>query len=127
MSLDITPQLAPGQLLINACGDGGFRIAGTRHSGSQVIAPGGVSPWLVESPDDVTVESLTQALTDAPQGSILIVGCGPTFVAPPAGLREAIREAGPVMEWMDTRAACRTFNVLLIEGRDVAAALIAVS
>jgi uncharacterized protein len=37
-----------------------------------------------------------------------------------------MREAGIGVEWMDTGAACRTFNVLLLEDREVAAALIAV-
>jgi len=56
---------------------------------------------------------------------ILIVGCGPVFEAPPAGLREALAELDVVLEWMDTGAACRTFNVLLSEDRPCAAALIA--
>ena len=38
----------------------------------------------------------------------------------------ALREAGIGVEWMDTGAACRTFNVLLLDDRDVAAALVAV-
>ena len=40
-------------------------------------------------------------------------------------LRAALRARGIVTEAMDTRAACRTFNVLLAEDRRVAAALIA--
>ncbi|MBI1985608.1 MAG: Mth938-like domain-containing protein, partial [Rhodospirillales bacterium] len=42
------------------------------------------------------------------------------------GLREDLKQAGLVLEWMDTGAACRTFNVLLAEERACAAALIAV-
>ncbi len=42
------------------------------------------------------------------------------------GLKDGVRELGLVLEWMDTGAACRTFNVLLAEERAVAAALIAV-
>jgi uncharacterized protein len=44
----------------------------------------------------------------------------------PPALRAALRGAGIAVEPMDTGAACRTFNVLLAEGRRVAAALIAV-
>ncbi|PPR68246.1 MAG: hypothetical protein CFH02_01041, partial [Alphaproteobacteria bacterium MarineAlpha3_Bin1] len=40
--------------------------------------------------------------------------------------RAGLREWGIVLEWMDTGAACRTFNVLLSEERACAAALIAV-
>jgi uncharacterized protein len=42
-------------------------------------------------------------------------------------LRAAVRARGLALEWMDTGAACRTFNVLLAEGRPVAAALLAVA
>jgi uncharacterized protein len=41
-------------------------------------------------------------------------------------LRAALRAAGVVVEPMDTGAACRTYNVLMADGRRVAAALIAV-
>lgn len=127
MSLDITPRAAPGQPLINAYGDGGFRINGMRHEGSVIIADGVVVPWSAPAPGAIEAGALAGALAAGRPGAILIIGCGPRFIPPPPGLREKIRESGPVLEWMDTSAACRTFNVLLIEGRDVAAALIAVS
>ena len=57
---------------------------------------------------------------------ILVVGCGALFEPPPSGLREGLSKKGVVLEWMDTGAACRTFNVLLAEDRACAAALIAV-
>ena len=54
-----------------------------------------------------------------------MLGCGAAFGQPTAELRAALRAQGIVTEAMDTRAACRTFNVLLAEDRRVAAALIA--
>jgi uncharacterized protein len=56
---------------------------------------------------------------------IVVMGCGATFLPPPPGLRAALRDKGLVLEWMDTGAACRTFNVLLGEDRAAVAALIA--
>lgn len=56
----------------------------------------------------------------------MIVGCGKTFFPPPEAARAVAKAAGVALEWMDTGAACRTFNVLLGEERRVAAALIAV-
>ena len=47
------------------------------------------------------------------------------FAPRPEGLDAALRAAGITLEWMDTGAACRTFNVLLLDDREVAAALIA--
>ncbi len=85
-----------------------------------------VLSWDVEADEGVTIESLAPVL-DAPEPvDILVVGCGQAFAPPPKGLRENLREVGIGLEWMDTGAACRTFNVLLIEDRQVAAALIAV-
>ena len=124
--LDITPRVPAGRQLIQGYGDGGFRIAGQAHRGPVIILPERTAPWSVLDPAAITLASLTEATTDAKPSRILIVGCGPRFVQPPPGLRESLREAGIALEWMDTGAACRTFNVLLIEGRDVAAALIAV-
>jgi len=57
---------------------------------------------------------------------ILVIGCGAKFVLPDEDLRKGLREHGIVLEWMDTAAACRTYNVLAIEDRVVAAALVAV-
>ena len=54
------------------------------------------------------------------------MGCGPNFILPPEELRTGLKEHGIVLEWMDTAAACRTYNVLAIEERAVAAALVAV-
>ncbi len=48
-----------------------------------------------------------------------------TFALLPPALRQAVRAWGPVVEAMATPAACRTYNLLLAEGRRVAAALIA--
>ncbi len=74
----------------------------------------------------MSLESLKPVtdLEDIPD--ILIVGCGEKFVPPIVKLKDELRDCGIVMEWMDTGAACRTFNVLLGESRHVAAALIAV-
>jgi len=57
---------------------------------------------------------------------VLLIGCGPRMVLLPSALRRQIREAGIGMDAMDTGAACRTYNVLISEGRRAAAALIPV-
>ena len=77
------------------------------------------------SNDDGWIITGHTALT-TPEAGILVVGCGAAFEPPPSGLREGLSEKGVVLEWMDTGAACRTFNVLLAEDRACAAALIAV-
>ena len=123
---DATPVDPAGRQLIQGYGDGLFRIAGGVHQGSVLLWPERRQPWVVTRAAEITIESLTPVL-EAPEATeILIVGCGAVFVAPPRDLRNDLRESGLVLEWMDTGAACRTFNVLLAEGRPVAAAILAV-
>jgi len=92
--------------------------------GSVLVRSEETHPWPVRTPDAITTESLAQL--DATEGGILVIGCGPRFTAPPADLRAGLKDRGFVLEWMDTGAACRTFNVLLGEERRAVAALIAV-
>ena len=81
--------------------------------------------WPVGEAADITFNSLAEAV-GAADVDILIIGCGAAFEPPPKGLRGGLKEEGVALEWMDTGAACRTFNVLLAEDRAAAAALIAV-
>jgi len=91
-----------------------------------LIFPDKTMQWPVTALSDMTLAALepVTALESVPD--ILVVGCGEKFVPPLVKLKDQLRDCGIVMEWMDTGAACRTFNVLLSEARHVAAALIAV-
>ena len=91
-----------------------------------LVFPDRSSDWGVASVADLTLESLGPVIEVSDITDILIVGCGPVFVDEPMGLRAGLRKHGIVLEWMDTGAACRTYNVLLAEDRRLAAALIAV-
>jgi uncharacterized protein len=55
---------------------------------------------------------------------ILLLGCGRRMLQVPPSLRAELRQIGVVIDAMDTGAACRTYAVLLTEGRRVAAALL---
>ena len=127
ISLDITPQVADSRILLQGYGDGGFRISGAgRLEGSQILFPEKVIPWKAESFKDINLNSLGPIIIEAERIKILIIGCGNKFSPIPDMLRNGLKEEGIVLEWMDTGAACRTFNVLTVEERPVAAALIAV-
>jgi uncharacterized protein len=115
-----------GPQVINAYGDGGFRIGGVRHEGSVLVFPSVTLAWDVSRFEDVTAESLAPVMAQDPAVDILLLGCGSSIRFVPAALRDPLREAGVVIEVMDTGAAARTFNVLFAEERRIAAALIAV-
>lgn len=122
MSLDITPQTPAGRQIVQAYGEGGFRVSGQALDGSLLVFLDRTLSWSGE----LTMDGL-QGVIDAPdRPEILIIGCGPTFTLPPEDLRAALKAHGVVLEWMDTAAACRTYNVLALEERAVAAALVAV-
>lgn len=123
ISLDITPAVPAGRPLIESYGGGRFRIAGEAYEGSVLVTGEGALAWPAASAAEITLGNLAPAL-GAP--GILVVGCGAGFAAPPPALRAALKERRISLEWMDTGAACRTFNVLLTEERAAAAALIAV-
>ena len=91
-----------------------------------LVFPDRSMPWDVSSTAGLDLAALAPVIEAADQLDILIIGCGTTFEAVPAGLRDGLRAHGIVLEWMDTGAACRTYNVLLAEDRRLAAALIAV-
>jgi uncharacterized protein len=124
--MDITPAVGNGVQLINRYGDFGFTVAGIRHEGSVLIFPARTLAWAPQSLDQVTPDSLAEVFAAQPRPTVLLLGCGTGMRPVPKALRDACRPLGIVIEPMDTGAACRTFNVLLTEGRDVAAALIAV-
>lgn len=121
------PPLAAGLQLVQAYRPGGFTISGVRHTGSVLVLPERVLPWAVTDPEALDEAAFAPLREVEPVPDILVVGTGAGFVLLPPALRQAIRAWGPVVETMATPAGCRTYNVLLSEGRRVAAALIAMS
>ncbi len=111
---------------IHGYGDHRFRIGGEVYGGSVLIISDNVVAWRVNDPSAVNLESLSAAISAKPRPEILFVGCGARFVAPPKGLDGALSDIGISLEWMDTGAACRTYNVVMSEDRAIAVALIAV-
>ncbi len=112
--------------IIDAYGNGGFRIGGEAITGSILVLPDGtVTSWSADV-TALSADSFEAVVASSPPPEILLLGCGPraAFVPPP--VRQRLREAGIVVDAMGTGAACRTYNVLIAEERRVAAALIAV-
>lgn len=123
---DITPNIPEGRQLIQGYGNGGFRIAGIQHAGSVIVLPDRSIPWAVTRYEDMLPETLGDVVAAARGIEILLIGCGGRMGMPHPAIKDLLRPHGIVPEFMDTGAACRTFNVLLSEDRAVAAALIAV-
>ncbi len=126
-SIVITPVEAGRSNLILGYGNGGFRFSADRtYQGSVLIYADQIAQWQPPTGETISAGDLSPLIERAADIDILVLGCGETFSAPPGPLRGALKEQGIVLEWMDTGAACRTFNVLLSEDRRAAAALIAI-
>lgn len=124
--MDITPLLPKGSQLIEAYGEGGFRVSAQRYETSVLVLPQQTLPWPVREWEAVQPEDFAPILHTEPAPEMLIIGCGTDFRMIPRSLKQLFRQRGIAVEAMDTGAACRTYNVLMAEGRRVAAALVAV-
>jgi uncharacterized protein len=103
-------------------GSGYLAVNGNRHETALIVTPDAPpQPWPVGSAADISAEAARLLLSSDPE--IIILGTGAVQVFPsPEQLRPLI-EARIGLEIMNTPAACRTYNVLMGEGRRVTAAI----
>ncbi|MBM2576089.1 Mth938-like domain-containing protein [Jannaschia sp. Os4] len=100
-------------------GPGFFRIGGEVVRGGVVLHAGGLSAW--DGADPAPLVALRDAV------DVVLLGTGAEIAHASGDLRAAVEGAGLGLEVMSTPAACRTYNVLVNEGRRVAAAVRAVA
>jgi uncharacterized protein len=125
--MDVTPLVREGRQIIESYGDGGFKVSGVAFTGPVIIFPERSIEWPGATAEGLSVDLLSPIFEGEDVPEILLLGCGPKIVFVPPSLRAAIRERGPVVDAMDTGAACRTYNILMTEERRVAAALLPVA
>ena len=107
---------------VTAYDDDYVEVNRVRHLGPVwFTADGPASPWAAGSPQTLAAQQLESCL--AVQADILLIGTGARQIFPPRELLRALLLRGIGVEIMDTPAACRTFNILVPEGRQVVAAL----
>lgn len=113
--------------IIDAYGDGGFRLAGERREGSVLILSDAARSWEVSSMTGLKLSDF-QPILDAGAADVefVLLGTGVRSALPPRDVRDGLRGAGLGLEFMDTPAAAKLYNLLTSEGRRLAAALIAV-
>jgi uncharacterized protein len=104
---------------IDGYGPGFFRIDGKVLQGACLITPWGAGPW-----GGLTDTDTPLALTG--RIDVLFIGMGAEIAHVPPAFRQTLEAAGIGVEVMNSPAAARTYNVLLSEGRRIAAALLPV-
>lgn len=112
------------QRLFTGYGDDHVLINGHRQESSLLLTPSGVevAPWA-----GLGFEALTAAHFEwvaLREMDILLLGTGARLRFPHPSLTRALTEARIGLEVMDIGALCRTYNILIAEGRNVGAAVL---
>jgi uncharacterized protein len=97
-------------------------VNGARHEASVIVLPERIEPWPVAGFAALTEAHFAALAALAPE--VVLLGTGDRLRFPPPQLVAPLARAGIGLEVMDLRAACRTFNILAAEERQVAAALL---
>ncbi len=104
---------------ISGYGPGFFRVGGHVLRGACLVTPWDAGPW-------GGLDDTAGPLSLAGRVDVLFLGMGAEIAHAPPAFRTALEGAGIGVEVMNSPAACRTYNVLLGEGRRIAAALLPV-
>ena len=121
--MKIEREQSEGRNAFTGYGDGYVEVSGTRYRESLVVSPDRlVVDWPARSVEALSADHIAAIVELAP--AIVLIGTGARFQFPEPALLAPLQKAGIGVEVMDTQAACRTYNILLAEGRSVAAALI---
>ena len=108
--------------MFSAYGEGYVKVKDERIDRSAIVTPDRIQPWSAAGFDE-----LSEADFDVFSGmdlEILLIGTGSKQRFPHPKLTRVLLEKRVGIEAMDLQAACRTYNILVAEGRRVAAALL---
>ena len=121
--MKIEREQAEGKNLFTGYGEGYVEVNRQRHVSSLVVsAERLIIDWPVDSVDALLPDHLAAIVELRPE--VVLLGTGRAFTFPEPRLLAPLHGARIGVEVMDTTAACRTYNILLGEGRNVVAALI---
>ncbi len=120
MKLNLTQ--ADGNHLVTGYGEGWVQIDQNRLTAGFILTAEQIVPWGVESIESVVAEDFLPVVALAPE--VFLLGTGAKLKFPHVACLKLLVESGLGYEIMDTPAACRTYNILMSEGRNVALAAI---
>ncbi len=118
--MDVTPLISHNAQVIQSYAGGIFKVSGESYNGAVLITATETVLWDVQSFDVLSVSDFEILSKDV---DVVLLGTGKTMSIIPPKLRAEIKGIGLSVDSMDTGAACRTYNVLMAEGRRVACTL----
>lgn len=122
--MDVTPLIKEGQQIIQSYSDGIFRISGISYEHAVLTSPLETIGWNVSDFKSLSIDDFAPLFDEAENIDVVLLGAGATMQFMQPALRNALRDKGLSVDAMPTDAACRTYNVLMAEGRRVVAALL---
>ncbi|MDK2123358.1 Mth938-like domain-containing protein [Parachitinimonas caeni] len=103
-------------------GDDFVMINAQRHTGSMLVMPERMAPWRPDSFDALQAEDFAELIAFKPELVLLATGSQQRFPHP--RLTSALMQAQIGLDAMNLGAACRTYNILMSEGRQVLLAVL---
>ena len=116
----------PHRVPIEGYGKGGFRFGDMSHRGSLLCLPSGIWTWPVAQMADIDEAALAPVFAEASDIGLFLLGVGRDRWIMPDVLHDRFHALKINVEVARTGTAVSTYNILLGEGRRVAAGLIAV-
>ncbi len=121
--MELDTEIADGKTLISSCGSRGVVVGGKTFTQSFLIAPDGTAEhWEVQRFSALSPARLERlCLMDS---DVLMIGTGVNQCLPDTALSRILADHGRSAEFMSSRSACTTFNILTLDHRRVLAAII---
>ncbi len=122
--MDVTPLVREGQQIIQSYAAGVFRISGVNFDHAVLVFPEQTIKWnACDDFKELSEQHFQQLIDIADEIDVVLLGTGATMQFFNPELKQALSQKGLPIDSMDTGAACRTYNVLMAEGRRVVSAL----
>ncbi|MCB9964146.1 MAG: Mth938-like domain-containing protein [Rhodospirillales bacterium] len=123
--MDVTPLIPAGRQIIQSYGATGFKISGIRYEDAVMVTPEKTWVWTGKpSVQDLSAADFTDYLPPGNAYDVYLLGTGKTSTFLPAPLLRDLKSRQIHPDVMESGAACRTYNVLMAEGRRVVAFLL---
>ncbi len=120
--MKFTQENSPGDNVFSNYGNGVLTVNDIDHNNSLLIFPDLLDVWPVNNAAELQIGDFEIFIERRPD--IIILGTGATQQFPSTDLRRELAKSQIQLDVMDTAAACRTYNLLVSEDRNVGAAVI---
>ena len=120
--MELTLQANKSSIFIKNYENKCFYIGETRYKHNIIILNNEISEWSIPNIEMLKIEDFHNLIEAKPE--IIIVGTGAKSVLPKIEISRIIQDKNIGIEFMKTESACKTFNLLISEERNIAGAFL---